>query len=111
MTGDTVEFNCTAENSPGASNPLTFRWLRNSIEEVDEILPPSTNNVTNLTTSVLRITSVMRDNAGDYTCVVDNFRPADEVSSVPASLTVLCELVWLVAGGRGQGMVCSEMEI
>ena len=103
-----MEFNCTAENSPGASNPLTFRW--NGIEEVDGILPPSTNNVTNLTTSVLRITGVMRGNAGDYTCLVSNFGLADEVSSVPASLTVLCELVWSVAGGRGQGMVCSEMD-
>ena len=88
--GETLMLNCTGENNTDAPNPLVFRWMRGGLilsnTLVNEIV---VNNFT--ITSVLVIPAVTRENAGRYSCTVQNRQEVDAVASEQAVVVVNCE--------------------
>ena len=94
--GDTAVLSCTAQNTEGAPNSLSFMWRVNASDVVvlNERVTVTTDvegNGSNITTGVLTIRNTVYTDNGRYYCRVTNKGRADAVQSGVANLTILCK--------------------
>lgn len=96
---DTEEFVCEAVGLPAP----TFTWSTPDINDLNDVAPDelsinSTNSLFNdavLVRSVLRFTSIQRDNSNQYTCTASNTPIMDQSFNDSASfnVTVQCKSI------------------